>query len=96
MAGDRDLVQRTIMLPGCGHWTQTAGIEAMEQMLCEDAQRLTGARHGRDPERCGHRGGTTEGKIGFHGGKVLVQRIWQEGLLWQGSLAYCLPPSSRG
>ena len=51
-----------------------AGIEAMEQMLCEDAQRLTGERHSRGRERCGHRWGATKGKIGFHGGKVAVRR----------------------
>jgi len=52
----------------------TAGIEAMEQMLCEDAQRLAGPRHGRGRERAGHRWGTTKGPIGFHGGKVAVRR----------------------
>src|SRR5215218_1561648 len=51
----------------------TAGIGAIEQMLCEDAQRLAGARHSRG-ERAGHRWGTTKGKIGFHGGKVDVRR----------------------
>src|SRR5215218_8704055 len=51
----------------------TAGIGAIEQMLCEDAQRLAGARHNRG-ERAGHRWGTTKGKIGFHGGKVDVRR----------------------
>lgn len=52
----------------------TAGISAMEQMLCEDAQQLTGARHSRGASRIGHRWGTTEGPIGFHGGKVAVRR----------------------
>jgi putative transposase len=51
----------------------TAGIGALEQMLCEDAQRLAGNRHGRRRERAGHRG-TTKGPIGFHGGKVVVRR----------------------
>jgi len=51
-----------------------AGIEAMEQMLCEDAQRLTGPCHSRRPERAGHRWGATKGPIGFHGGKVDVRR----------------------
>ena len=51
-----------------------AGIGAMEQMLCEDAQRLTGPRHGRGGERAGQRWGATKGKIGFHGGKVAVDR----------------------
>ena len=52
----------------------TAGIQAMERMLCEDAQRLAGPRHSRMQERAGHRWGATRGKIGFHGGKVVVRR----------------------
>ncbi len=52
----------------------SAGIEAIEQILCEDAQRLTGERHSRGVERSGQRWGTTAGKIGFHGGKVSVRR----------------------
>src|SRR5665811_1846339 len=51
----------------------TAGIGAIEQMLCEDAQRLAGPRHSRG-ERVGHRWGATKGKIGFHGGKIVVRR----------------------
>ena len=52
----------------------TAGIGAVEQMLRQDAQLLTGAPHSRGGGRAGHRWGTTEGKIGFHGGKVTVHR----------------------
>jgi hypothetical protein len=52
----------------------TAGIDAIEQMLREDAQRLTGAPHCRGGGRVGHRWGTTAGKIGFHGGRVTVHR----------------------
>jgi transposase-like protein len=52
----------------------TAGIGALEQMLCEDAQRLAGPRHSRGPGRAGQRWGATRGKIGFHGGKVDVRR----------------------
>ncbi len=48
----------------------TAGIEAIEQMLCEDARQLAGAPHSRGCHRAGHRWGTTKGKIGFHGGKA--------------------------
>ena len=51
----------------------TAGIGAIEQMLCEDAQQLAGPRHSRG-ERVGHRWGATKGKLGFHGGKVVVGR----------------------
>jgi len=47
----------------------TAGIGAIEQMLCEDAQQLAGAPHNRGGGRVGHRWGRTKGKIGFHGGK---------------------------
>jgi len=52
----------------------TAGIGALEQMLREDAERLAGPRHGRNPERAGRRWGAATGKIGFHGGKVAVRR----------------------
>src|SRR6201990_2776527 len=52
----------------------TAGIGAIEQMLCEDAQQLAGAHHSRDGGRGGPRWGRRKGKIGFHGGKVAVHR----------------------
>ena len=52
----------------------TAGIGAIEQMLRDDAERLAGARHSRGGGRLGHRWGRTQGKIGFHGGKVAVHR----------------------
>src|ERR1700722_42510 len=52
----------------------TAGIGAIEQMLCEAAQRLAGAPHGRGRGRVGHRWGRTKGKFGFHGGNVAVHR----------------------
>src|SRR3990172_3839323 len=52
----------------------TAGIGAIEHMLCEDAQQLAGAPHSRGGGRVGHRWGETKGKIGFHGGNVTVHR----------------------
>jgi hypothetical protein len=52
----------------------TAGIEAIEQMLCEDAQGLAGKPHSRGGDRVGQRWGRTKGKIGFHGGKITVRR----------------------
>jgi putative transposase len=42
----------------------TAGIGAIEQMLCEDAQQLAGAPYNRSGGRVGHRWGRTKGKIG--------------------------------
>jgi putative transposase len=52
----------------------TAGIEAIEQMRCEDAQELAGKPHSRGGDRVGQRWGRTKGKIGFHGGRVTVRR----------------------
>src|SRR5437868_11362774 len=43
----------------------TAGIGAIEQMLCDDAQQLAGAPHNRGGGRIGHRWGRTKGKIGL-------------------------------
>lgn len=51
-----------------------SGVAALEEMLAEDAQVLCGASHSRTPERRSHRWGTTEGPIGFHGGKAKVRR----------------------
>jgi putative transposase len=52
----------------------TAGIGAIEQMLREDAEQLAGAPHTRSEDRVGHPWGRTKGKLGFHGGKVVVHR----------------------
>ena len=52
----------------------TAGIATLSRMMTEDAERLCGPRHGRSSTRTGHRWGRTQGKIGFHGGTVPVER----------------------
>jgi putative transposase len=57
-----------------------AGIEAIEQMLAEDARRLCGDPHSRSRGRAGHRWGSTSGKLAFHGGKVNVTRARVRGL----------------
>jgi transposase-like protein len=51
-----------------------AGVEALGEMLAEDAQALCGPRHGRSPQRRGHRWGTTTSEIAYHGGKVKITR----------------------
>jgi transposase-like protein len=51
-----------------------AGIATLSEMLEADAARLCGPRHGRTDDRQGHRWGRTRGKLGFHGGKVEVER----------------------
>jgi len=43
-------------------------------MLWEDVQQLAGAPHSRGGGPVGYRWDRTEGKIGFHGGKVAVHR----------------------
>ncbi len=52
----------------------TAGLATLSGMMEEDAARLCGPRHGRGGDRAGHRWGRTKGKIGFHGGKVEIER----------------------
>ena len=51
-----------------------AGIEALGAMMEQDAEEACGPRHARSEGRRGHRWGRTQGKIGFHGGKVAVER----------------------
>ena len=42
--------------------------------MLEDATRACGARYGRGDGQDGHRWGKTAGKVGFHGGKVEIER----------------------
>jgi putative transposase len=56
------------------HFCLAAGIEALGTMLENDAQEACGARHSRAEGRRGYRWGRTQGKIGFHGGKVDIER----------------------
>jgi putative transposase len=51
-----------------------AGLEALSEMIERDAEEACGPRHGRGEQRRGHRWGRTKGKIGFHGGKVELER----------------------
>jgi putative transposase len=51
-----------------------AGIEALGAMMEKEAEELCGPRHARNEGRRGYRWGRTQGKIGFHGGLVDVER----------------------
>ena len=51
-----------------------AGMEALGAMMEGDVEAACGPRHGRDEKRHAHRWGRTRGRIGFHGGKVEVER----------------------
>lgn len=51
-----------------------AGIETLGMMMEGDAEAACGPRHARGPGRRGHRWGHTTGKIGFHGGKMAIER----------------------
>ena len=50
------------------------GVATLAGMMEEDASRLCGPRYGREEGRDGHRWGRTRGKVGFHGGKVEIER----------------------
>ena len=51
-----------------------AGVEALAEMMEEDATTVCGARHRRHGDRRGYRRGRTHSEIGYHGGKVKVAR----------------------
>ena len=51
-----------------------AGLEALAEMMEQDALAACGERHERGGRRKAHRWGKTKGKIGFHGGKVEMAR----------------------
>ena len=50
------------------------GVATLAGMMEEDASRLCGPRYSRGEGRDGHRWGKTRGKVGFHGGKVEIER----------------------
>ena len=52
----------------------TAGVTTLARMMEEDATALCGRRHERLDGRAAYRWGKTKGKIGFHGGKIAVER----------------------
>ena len=51
-----------------------AVLEALAEMMEEDATAVCGARHRRQGDRRGYRWGKTQSQIGYHGGKVGVAR----------------------
>jgi putative transposase len=51
-----------------------AGIEALDKMMEEDAAAACGPRHSRAEGRRGYRWGRTRGKVGFHAGKIDIER----------------------
>ena len=57
-----------------------AGLETLNEMLEQDATAACGERHERGERRQAHRWGRTKGKIGFHGGKVEIERPRVRGL----------------
>ena len=57
-----------------------AGIETLGTMMEADAAAACGPRHSRSEDRRGHRWGRTQGKVGFHAGKVAIERPRVRGL----------------
>ena len=56
------------------HFCLMAGLASLTQMLEEDAMTLAGAPHARAADKPGYRWGRTRGSVGFHGGKVEMER----------------------
>jgi transposase-like protein len=52
----------------------TAGLSALGEMMEQDATELCGPHYGHRDGKPGHRWGKTQGRIGFHGGKVSLNR----------------------
>ena len=52
----------------------SAGLATLASMMEEDATCLCGPRYGRADGKGGYRWGKTKGNVGFHGGKVDVER----------------------
>ena len=52
----------------------TAGLSTLSRMMEQDALELCGPRYGHKDGKTGQRWGRTQGKIGFHGGKVSLDR----------------------
>ena len=52
----------------------TAGVATLAEMMEQDAAELCGSRHSRSVDRRGYRWGRAAGKLGFHGGKVAIER----------------------
>ena len=51
-----------------------AGIESLTQMMGEDVTKLAGERYGHNADKPGYRWGSSKTQVGFHGGKVELDR----------------------
>lgn len=51
-----------------------AGVSALNEMMAEDVTNLAGSAHARNSDKPGYRWGRTRGRLGFHGGKVDLER----------------------
>ena len=51
-----------------------AGIESLTQMLGEDVDTLAGGRYEHRPDKPGYQWGQAKAQVGFHGGKIEVDR----------------------
>ena len=57
-----------------GRFCLLAGVEALGEMLAEDAEALCGPRHARSAERWAYRWGTADSELAWQGGKIKVAR----------------------
>ena len=52
----------------------TCGLEVLQGMMEENVAELAGERHERAPDKPGYRRGSAVSRLGFHGGKVPLER----------------------
>ena len=76
------------MLASFERFCLAAGLETLSEMLEQVATAGCGERHERGKRHQARRWGRTKGKIGFHGGKVEIERPRVRGL----DGAECVPP----
>jgi len=72
---------KTALIEACGGFWKSfdqlcliAGTTTLGEMLEEDVNTLAGNAYARNADKPGYRWGSTKGRIGFHGGKVELER----------------------
>src|SRR5262249_56553156 len=58
-----------------------SGLEALREMMDDDAQAICGPRHARGRQRRAHRGGKTKSKIGVPSGEVGIEAARRRSLV---------------
>lgn len=72
---------KTVLVEACGGFWKSfdqlcliAGTTTLSEMLEEDVNALAGDSYARNADKPGYRWDSTKGRLGFHGGKVELER----------------------